>query len=202
MGHSLELKRFCVVQRIDNCKVGKAHKTLLRTDYMLYLSTIVMKNIYKIRLFILLCLGIFLCVACLSSCTNKSDEETGCVMPDLRPLSLDSLNTCKTPIVIDVNLPENEYTIIQTQERFNELVTPSQCFTPIDFSKYELVIGKKQLSSNLADLGYELAQSCESNLLNITLKKGRLTIAPIVVYHLLIPKSNIPPTVKVEVTDF
>lgn len=158
-----------------------------------------MKHIYKINHFTLLYLSFCLCTICLSSCTNKAnDVEEGCIMPDLSPIRLETLNTCESLSAVDVNLNAGEHTIIQSQARFEQLVTSAKCFEGIDFSKYDLVIGKEQLSSNLAETSYQLSQSCDANQLTITLKQGLLTIAPTVVYHLLIPKMNIAPQVAVK----
>lgn len=160
-----------------------------------------MKHIYSIKTITLLCLGIYLCVICLSSCASKAnDVEVGCIMPDLPSIKLEDLNTCKTNDPIEVNLPEGTHTIVQTQQRFEELVISAKCFERIDFSKYDLVIGKKQLTNNLAGIKYELSQSCESHTLTVTLKQGMLTVAPpMVTYHLLIPKININPHITIQV---
>lgn len=158
-----------------------------------------MKHIYKINYFTLLYLSLCLCTICLTSCANKAnDVGEGCIMPDLPPIKLETLNTCETLSVLDVKLEVGEHAIIQTQTQFEQLVTSAKCFKKIDFSKYDLVIGKEGLSSNLAETRYQLSQSCDANQLTITLKQGLLTIAPTVVYHLLIPKMNIAPQVTVK----
>lgn len=158
-----------------------------------------MKHIYKKNYFTLLCLSLCLCAICLSGCANKAnDVEEGCIMPDLPPIRLETLNTCEALSAVDVKLEAGEHTIIQTQAQFEQLVTSAKCFKEIDFSKYDLVIGKEGLSSNLAETRYQLSQSCDANQLTVTLKQGLLTIAPTVVYHLLIPKMNIAPQVTIE----
>jgi hypothetical protein len=112
---------------------------------------------------------------------------------------------CKDKIVPVTNL-ENEYgctdtqyqiqlslhdvfIIIRNQEDF-ELQATGACQPEIDFSIYDLVIGKKGLTSGYNSIEYELKEKCESGdlELKVTFIQNSTMIAPVVVFNALVPK--------------
>lgn len=147
-----------------------------------------MRNILKIT-------SAFAFIIILSACSKK--DET-CVNPTLNVEDLEKLNTCTQPSIIEAEVPEGDFVIVRSQDAFDKLFSPSQCFK-VDFSKNDIVIGKKQLTSNLVSTAYTLTQDCKTNnlMLKVVFTKGVATVAPIVIYGAVIPKLQGEQTVTV-----
>ena len=86
---------------------------------------------------------------------------------------------------MDIDLSDN-FMIIRNQLDFTEFVTGS-CHPSIDFSTYDLVIGKKGLTSGNESIEYELIENCETGNLNlkVTFFQNITTVAPNLTYHAL-----------------
>lgn len=147
-----------------------------------------MKNILKI-------VPAFAFIIIFSACQKKDDA---CTNPTLNVQGLEKFNTCTQPSIIEAEVPEGDFVIVRSQDAFEKLLSPSQCFK-VDFSKNDVVIGKKQLTSNLVSTAYTLTQDCNTNnlMLKVVFTKGVATVAPIVIYSAVIPKLQGEQTVSV-----
>jgi hypothetical protein len=130
----------------------------------------------------------------LMSCDKKNE----CISTELIVKSLETEYGCAdTRYGLQIDLSET-YTIIRTQQDFENKVS-GNCIPKIDFSSYDLVIGKKGLTSGNASIDYNLTKDCKNILkLQVTFNQSVTQNAPIVTYHALIPKLGDEETVTVE----
>ena len=122
----------------------------------------------------------------LLSCNNDDDD---CIDITINITSLESEYGCtNTKYQMDIDLSDN-YMIIRNQQDFTEFIS-GDCQPTIDFSTYDLVIGKKGLTSGNDSIGYELIENCKTGYLNlkVTFFQNIATVAPNLTYHALIPK--------------
>jgi len=135
---------------------------------------IIMK--FRILIISILFLGFY---SCNNDCTDNIVNIT----------SLEKEYGCTdTKYQMDIDLSEN-YMIIRNQPDFAEFVSGS-CQPTIDFSTYDLVIGKKGLGSGNESIEYQLIENCETGNLNlkVTFFQNIASVAPNLTYHALIPK--------------
>ena len=136
----------------------------------------------------------------LSSC----DKDVDCQEQQSLPVtSLEQEYGCtdtRYGLAIDLS---DDYTIIRSQSGFNDLVTGSSCKAEIDFSKYDLLIGKKRLSNGNVSIDYALTRVCPSNKLRLkaTFNQDISAQAPNITYHALIPKLKGKESVDVEIEE-
>lgn len=133
---------------------------------------------------------IFLLVTSFASiCSCESDDDV-CLPIFLEITSLENEYDCvNTPYQMDIDLSE-QFVIIRSQLVFDELVTGS-CTPDIDFGVYDLLIGKKGLSSGFDSINYDgLVKDCNTGhlALTITFVLNATAEAPNVTYHALVPK--------------
>lgn len=122
------------------------------------------------------------------SCSKKVED---CLNAPLDTYSLEELYECEnTKRQMDINLSES-FTIIKTQSRFSETVSGT-CKPEIDFEKYDLIIGKKGLTSGNVSIDYDFRTDCENDrlLLKVTFNQNITTEAPNLTYHVLVDKLN------------
>lgn len=122
----------------------------------------------------------------LSSCSNEDDN---CSDRVINTTSLESKYNC-TNTKYDLNLElVDDYIIIRDQANFNSLVT-GNCNPVIDFSTFNMVIGKKELTTGNDSIEYNLTENCETGnlVLEVTFNQNESTEAPNLTYHRLIPK--------------
>ncbi|MBF6607158.1 MAG: hypothetical protein ITG00_00275 [Flavobacterium sp.] len=134
---------------------------------------------HRISLFTLIS---FLILAC-----SKDDDP--CSDTTLIPKSLESEYGCTdTKYQMEIDLA-GDFTIISDQANFNALVTGS-CLPEIDFSMYDLVIGKMNFTSGNTSIEYVLETECETRDQNlvVTFYQNMTAHAPNLTYHALIPK--------------
>ena len=95
-----------------------------------------------------------------------------------------------TPFSLDIDLSEG-YTVIHNQSTYDAMVTGS-CSVSIDFSSYDLIIGKKTLTTGLQSINYEVDNNCDTSTIDIAVNIGTndATVAPNITYHVLIPKQS------------
>lgn len=120
-----------------------------------------------------------------TACQNDDD----CTDRTLNTASLESEYGCaNTKYQMEIDLAD-EFTIIRSQSSFEALVTGS-CQPQIDFSTYDLVIGKRGLSNGNTSIDYTLVEDCETGdqVLMVTFHQNDTTEAPNLTYHALIPK--------------
>ena len=135
----------------------------------------------------------------MSGCvTCKGDEN--CVSPELPVKSLESEYGCSdTRRQLNINLSETS-TIIRSQADFARLVTGS-CQPQIDFTTYDLLIGKKGLPNGNSSIAYTLRRDCQTNqvLLRVVFQQNATTEAPNLTYHALVPKLAPGEDIKVQI---
>jgi hypothetical protein len=137
-------------------------------------------------------LSLFAGLIVLSSCNKKED----CQDTLLAVEHLDCENS-KYSMNIDLN---NNYTYIRSKEEYDAMVTGT-CHPDIDFSNYDMIIGK-QSSGNLNDtIYYDLRRTCPENTLtlNIEILQSIMTTPDNVTYHALIPKLGDEETIFVNI---
>ncbi|UOQ74784.1 hypothetical protein [Hymenobacter cellulosilyticus] len=114
--------------------------------------------------------------------------------------SLESEYGCQnTSRQLEINLNQT-YTVIRNQADFDRLVTGA-CHPLIDFSAYDLIIGKKGLASGTSGITYTYQRDCATNrpTLRVTFGQSMTTEAPNLTYHALVPKLAAEEQVAVEV---
>jgi hypothetical protein len=105
--------------------------------------------------------------------TKQFDSEYGCS---------DSKNTLKIDLV-------NNVTVIRDKTTYDSEVSGG-CHPEIDFSVYDLVIGKQSIDYPNDTITYDLRNACPDNILTLTVNLIQSSVAEkdTVVYHALIPK--------------
>lgn len=139
-------------------------------------------------------LTILITYSLLLSCNSDDD----CGSPNWTiPANLETEYNCtNTKYQMDINLTD-DYLIIRSQLEFDNLVTGT-CMPNIDFSTYDLVIGKKVLTSGNTSINYNyMKHPCNNNkFLEVTFTQNATTEAPNITYHALIPKLEINETIN------
>jgi len=141
----------------------------------------------------------FAIMTLMSGCVTCTGEED-CFNPELPVKSLESEYGCPdTRHQLNIDLSQT-HIIIRSQADFDRLVTGS-CRPQIDFTTYDLLIGKKGLSSGNSSIKYTLQRDCKTNQaqLRVLFQQNPLTIAPNITYHALVPKLAPSEDVKVEI---
>lgn len=103
--------------------------------------------------------------------------------------SFESLFGCQDTrhgLIIDLT---NEAIIITSQIGFNSLVEGT-CTPTIDFTKYDLIIGKKSTDNLVDTIYYDYRADCpdRAKVLEVEIVQSAITTPDTVVYHTLIPK--------------
>ena len=130
----------------------------------------------------------------------SSDDDSSCSDSIIETTSLENEYGCiNTKYQMNIELSD-DYMIIRNQSEFSEFVTGS-CQPDIDFSNYDLIIGKKGLSNGNNSINYELIENCENGNQNLTVtfNQNETTEAPNLTYHALIPKLKDGQDLSVEI---
>ncbi|WP_143002822.1 hypothetical protein [Psychroflexus sediminis] len=152
-------------------------------------------SLFKNKL-LFLSLFIFIQLSC------SDDENEACTDKIIETTSLENEYGCiNTKFGMEINLTD-DFMVITNQEDFERLVT-GDCQPDIDFSTYDLIIGKKQLTTGNDSIDYQLIENCETNtyILEVTFKQNNTLIAPNLTYHRLIPKLPQTADVIVDITE-
>ncbi|OJU23769.1 MAG: hypothetical protein BGN92_00500 [Sphingobacteriales bacterium 41-5] len=113
--------------------------------------------------------------------------------------NLETLYGCRNTTYLDIGIEKEEFVVITNQGDFNRIVNSELCRPAIDFKSYNLLIGKKSLSSGNSRIDYELIKSENENLtIRIVFTQNMAQNAPTVVYNVLIPKRFESSNLKVE----
>ncbi len=107
---------------------------------------------------------------------------------------------CKdTKYSLQINI-HNDYTIIRSKDTYDSIVT-GDCHPTIDFSLYDLVIGRQSSGNENDTIKYDLRRTCPDNelTLNVDIIQSDATRPDNVVYHALIPKLGDEETLKVKI---
>ena len=126
------------------------------------------------------------------------DKEKECENLVLKTESLEKLYGCSdTRYSLECRL-DNDYEIIRSQEKFLKFTTGT-CRPEIDFQSYDLIVGKKGLTSGNSSIEYYLIEDCQEKIkiLTVTFNQNIATVAPNLTYHALIPKLGDEETIKV-----
>ncbi|MBZ9632181.1 hypothetical protein LB465_15470 [Salegentibacter sp. LM13S] len=147
--------------------------------------------IFKIRFLL------FTLIIVVFSCSKKDN----CTSNKINITSLENEYGCPDIRYSDVDIEEN-YLIISNQESFEELNMVS-CTPEINFSKYDLIIGKKSLSQGNQSINYELSKSCvtQNLILKVIFTQNEAAVALTVTYHVLIPKLENQQIISVELEE-
>ncbi|MEH6537267.1 MAG: hypothetical protein V7719_12795 [Psychroserpens sp.] len=133
----------------------------------------------------------------INSCSN--DDDCLSVIFDITSLE-DEYSCINTPYQMDIELSE-EFIIIRSQAVFENLVTGT-CTPQIDFETYDLLIGKKGLTSGVDSINYDgLVKNCDNGQLGLTITfvRNATTEAPNLTYHALVPKLEINEIINVSI---
>lgn len=119
----------------------------------------------------------------LSSCKKECQEIV------YKVESFENLYGCQDTrhgLIIDLT---NEAIIIVSQTGFNSLVEGT-CTPSIDFTKYDLIIGKKITDNRVDTIYYDYRADCpdRAKVLQVEIIQSAITTPDTVVYHALIPK--------------
>lgn len=121
----------------------------------------------------------------------KKNDEAPCEVTTSVPASLETEYGCtNTKYQMNISL-NNTFQVIKTQSQFNSLVTGA-CMPNIDFTRYDLIIGKKGLLNGNRNINYSLVRDCPNNktTLNVSIQNDLNATAPNITYHALVPKLN------------
>ena len=133
----------------------------------------------------------------LASC---GDDDEVCQDTAIQTTSLEETYGCTdTKINLEIDL-SNNYTVISNQAEFDERVT-GECKPEIDFTTYDLIIGKEMLPSGNDSIDYQYIENCRANtfILIVTFNQNETLIAPDLTYHRLVPKIRGDAVVDVEI---
>jgi len=119
------------------------------------------------------------------SCSKKDD----CTDEILSIKNFETEYGCEnTRFSLVVNL-NNECTVIRSKEAYDSQVS-GPCHPEIDFSLYDLVIGKQSTGNYNDTVIFDLRKTCPEKQLRLIIDvlQTDLTLPSTVVYHALIPK--------------
>lgn len=141
-----------------------------------------MKMLVSIYLLLLICMA----------CNQKDDCQE--VKLPIHHLDCENLNTSP-----QINI-SNNYVIIRSRETYDAQVT-GNCHPVVDFSRYDLLIGRQSSGNEVDTILYDLRRTCLNNELNLNVDivQSGATRPDNVVYHALIPKLVDEETIRVKV---
>jgi len=95
---------------------------------------------------------------------------------------------------------QNDYIIIRSKETYDTKVA-GNCHPTIDFSHYDLVIGKQSSGNEIDTIKYDLRRTCPDNelLLTVDIIQSDATRPDNVVFYALIPKLGDEENLKVKI---
>ncbi|WP_339652704.1 hypothetical protein [uncultured Salegentibacter sp.] len=139
-------------------------------------------------------LGLALCF--LLSC--NSDDS--CENYRIATTSLEEEYSCNdTRYSLDISTTE-EFELITNHDEYEDKVTGTCDPSLIDFTQFDLIIGKARLGSGNDSIEYSLIESCtEGRNLYVIFIQNDAMIAPVVTYHVLVPKDEANKTIEVRI---
>jgi len=122
---------------------------------------------------------------CIMSCTKKDDCKEDII--NIKNFETD-YGCVNTRFGLNVNL-NNECTVIRSKEDYDNQVS-GDCHPDIDFSQYDLVIGKQSTGNFNDTVLFDFRRTCPDKKLTLTIDVIQLDITQpsTIVYHTLIPK--------------
>lgn len=122
---------------------------------------------------------------CIMSCTKKEDCKDEILNIKNFETDYGCVNT-RFSLIVNLN---NECTVIRSREAYDSQVSGA-CHPEIDFSQYDLVIGKQSTGNFNDTVLFDLRRTCPDKELTLTIDVIQLAITQpsTIVYHTLIPK--------------
>lgn len=126
-------------------------------------------------------------LAIMFSCSKKNDCEV-VQFPIEHFESKFNCDNTKYISSLNINI-YNNCKIITSQASFDSLVT-GNCHPVIDFSKYDLVIGRQSTGNEYGSINYDLHRNCPEKelILTVDIIQSAATRPDNILYHALIPK--------------
>jgi hypothetical protein len=131
------------------------------------------------------------------SCSKKDD----CKEEVISIKNLERDYGCQnTKYTLQMNL-NDDVAIISTKESYDNVVS-GNCHPDIDFSLYDLVIGKLSISNTNDTIKYELRRTCPGSKLTLAVDLIQLAVTQpsTIVYHSIIPKLGNEETLNIQLT--
>ncbi|MCF6130117.1 hypothetical protein L1S35_10555 [Flavobacterium sp. AS60] len=121
------------------------------------------------------------------SCTGSNSSD--CEPSALPFTNLEAEYGCVNTKYLLYNIVQGDnFIIIRNQIDFENMTDDVACRPQIDFTTYDLIIGKKQLTSGNQSIQYEYMDNCTEKVLTVTFVQDETMVAPTIIYHALIPK--------------
>ena len=126
------------------------------------------------------------------SCSENDDCEE-------IQLTVNHFDCENTKYSLDIDIV-NDYTIIRSQVTYDNKVS-GDCHPSMDFSQYDLLIGKQSSGNENDTIKYDLRRVCPDHklILTIDIIQSDATRPDNVVYHALIPKLGDEETLTVTI---
>ncbi|SFF77247.1 hypothetical protein SAMN04488033_10893 [Salegentibacter agarivorans] len=142
--------------------------------------------------FWMLCMALCFLLSCNSddSCENSRIAIT----------SMEEEYACNdTRYSLDISTTE-EFQLITNIAEYEDKITGTCDPTLIDFTNFDLIIGKVQLTSGNDAIDYSFIESCtEGRNLYVTFIQNDAMIAPVITYHVLVPKAEANKNIEVRI---
>ncbi|MCU0333432.1 MAG: hypothetical protein MUF62_00125 [Chitinophagaceae bacterium] len=134
---------------------------------------------------------------------GKDDQRLSsfCGVDTLKPQNTEQVYGC-TNTAYQMQVAIRDSFLLITNAADYQLLVKGSCTPVIDFDKYCLLIGKRQLQQGLQAISYQLYYHCPKNCYEVQVKlQQHLGMqAPNVTWHLLLPKLASAQTVEVKLT--
>lgn len=143
-----------------------------------------MNNFFNVNKILLWLISIFFTIGCCKEaeiCTKNISNKIS---------SVETIYNCDDSINEMQLISDLNYQIILDNETYNNQVS-GICHPPIDFEKYNLIIGKNYSFNKISKFEYEFYETCESGIYKLFIKPKKemnILLEKFYYYHILIPK--------------
>lgn len=132
------------------------------------------------------------------SCDNN-DDNNDCTPEQIAVKSLETEYGCTNTKYQLYNIVQGDnFIIIRNQNDFDNMTDDINCRPQIDFETYDLILGKKQLTTGNQSIQYLYMDNCTGKKLTVTFFQDETLFAPTIIYHALVPKLGANETIEVE----
>jgi hypothetical protein len=139
-----------------------------------------------------------LLVLALIGCNNNDDNNNNCVPQEIAVTSLETEYGCtNTKFQLYNSVTVGNFIIIRNQQDFDQITDDINCRPQIDFATYDLILGKKQLTTGNETIQYQYMDDCDGKKLTVTFIQNETLFAPTLIYHALVPKLEANETIEV-----
>lgn len=130
------------------------------------------------------------------SCNDEDNSQ--CNPQEIAVKSLETEYGCSNTKYVLYNIVQGDnFIIIRNQQDFDQFTDDINCRPQIDFENYDLILGKKQLTTGNESIEYQLIEDCNGKKLTVTFVQNETLFAPTLIYHALIPKLGATETIEV-----